>query len=141
VSASSVGSSAAREGERRVPASPVGVSGAFPRVPAAPNPQNGAEGREGSASATPTPPPSGERESAPHCETCQCGRWAPVQSRSGSFVVSWPEHLKAWEGYAAEGHGGQDAETIARRAGFSVGELRHYLGHEPTTLRPRQASR
>lgn len=33
----------------------------------------------------------------------------------------------AWEGYAADGHGGQSCERLHERGGFSLGELGYYL--------------
>lgn len=79
-----------------------------------------------------------------HCETCICGRRAPVQGDHkgttpgrGPGTVSWAEHLLAWSGYARESGRGQSAERMAERGGFSYYELTLYLGHEPTTWAPR----
>lgn len=33
----------------------------------------------------------------------------------------------AWEGYAADGHGGQSSETLHERGGFGLAELGYYL--------------
>ncbi len=52
-------------------------------------------------------------------------------------TVAWSEHVEAWNEYAYYGHGDQSAERLAERGGFSYGELRDLLGHEPRTWRPR----
>ena len=79
--------------------------------------------------------------SATHCPTCICGRRAPVQGERtlprGPGSITWEEHLLAWSGYAARYGTGQSAERIAERAGFGYDELTEFLGHEPTTWRPR----
>lgn len=33
----------------------------------------------------------------------------------------------AWEGYAADGHGGQSSERLHQRGGFDLSELAYYL--------------
>lgn len=33
----------------------------------------------------------------------------------------------AWQGYDADGHGGQSSETLHRRGGFGLAELAYYL--------------
>lgn len=60
-------------------------------------------------------------------------RRAPVQGDRYRVAgtIPWSVHLKAWEGYAAAGHGSQSAERLAERGGFSYGEVqcclaRHY---------------
>lgn len=52
-------------------------------------------------------------------------RFAPAQA-GGTMPhgrVPWHVHLAAWNGYAAAGHGGQSAERIAERGGFSYREI------------------
>lgn len=76
-----------------------------------------------------------------HCETCICGRRAPVQASrehgkpSGS--VGWAEHLEAWAVYASKYGKSQSAERVAERGGFCFGELYQFLGKAPTTWSPR----
>ncbi len=79
-----------------------------------------------------------------HCETCVCGRRAPVQgdhrtceNPHGPGTVSWTEHCLAMSGYAREYGQGQTAERMAERGGLSYYELTLYLGREPTTWAPR----
>lgn len=55
-------------------------------------------------------------------------RRAPVQGDEGrggrpAGSVPWSVHLKAWDGYAAAGHGDQSAERIAERGGFGYREM------------------
>lgn len=82
-----------------------------------------------------------------HCPSCTCGRRAPVQYSHdggtkhgityrphGPGTISWAEHEEAWADYGAR-YGGQSAERIAERGGFSYGELVDHLGHEPKTWR------
>lgn len=38
-------------------------------------------------------------------------------------TIPWATHLRAWEGYAAAGHGEQSAERLAERGGFSYREV------------------
>lgn len=75
-----------------------------------------------------------------HCDTCICGKRAPVQSDSdykkSAGSITWEEHLLAWTSYASR-YSGQSAERMAERGGFSYGELLMYLGREPTTWQPR----
>ena len=79
-----------------------------------------------------------------HCPTCICGRRAPVQAdpyhlpdpRRGPGTITWEEHLRAWNGYAAR-YPQQSAERVAERGGFSYGELVMFLGREPATWEPR----
>lgn len=88
----------------------------------------------------------------PHCETCICGKRAPVQksaeggTRNGNGVwapargpgsISWEEHLLAWSAYALRYGTQQSAERIAERGGFSYWELVDQLGYEPKTWTPR----
>jgi hypothetical protein len=76
-----------------------------------------------------------------HCETCICGRRAPVQRsaerRKGPGSIAWSEHLAAWSVYDARWRSGQSAERIAERGGFGWTELITFLGHEPKTWQPR----
>lgn len=51
-------------------------------------------------------------------------------------TISWEEHLLAYDGYFARFGGGQSAERLAERGGFGYGELREFLGREPTTWAP-----
>lgn len=78
-----------------------------------------------------SPPPGGER----HCETCVCGRRAPVQKDRNfgkpAGTIAWWEHEKAWEAYGVRYS--QTAERIAERGGFGYGELVEFLGYYPTT--------
>lgn len=81
-------------------------------------------------------------EELPHCETCYCGRRAPVQGDHGPRAraagsITWAEHLEAYAAYAARFGHGQSASRLAERGGFSYGELIEFLGHEPTTWRVR----
>lgn len=87
-----------------------------------------------------------------HCETCVCGRRAPVQadatahlpiSHSGrkpgampAGTVSWDEHVLAHAQYQIRCRSGQSADRIAERGGFSYGELVEYLGRAPETWAP-----
>lgn len=85
----------------------------------------------------------------PHCPTCICGKRAPVQSdQAGSHdgvswtahpagSIEWSEHLLAWSEYARRYGHDQSAERLAERGGFGWGELCMFLGHEPTTWKPR----
>lgn len=79
-----------------------------------------------------------------HCETCICGRRAPVQGEHfmrtdggrkavphGS--VAWTEHEEAYVAYAAKYGRSQSAERLAERGGFGYWEMTDLLGHEPTT--------
>lgn len=76
-----------------------------------------------------------------HCDSCTCGRRAPVQrehapSRHGekaAGTIDWAEHLKAYEGYAAQYGSSQSAERLAERGGFGYGELVEFLGRDPET--------
>lgn len=76
-----------------------------------------------------------------HCETCVCGKRAPVQAslpthQKGPGTISWEEHLEAWHGYAARYGSSQTAERLAERGGFSYGDLLMFLKREPTTWQP-----
>lgn len=89
-----------------------------------------------------------------HCETCICGRRAPVQGDDGAGyppgspyhrpgakgpgTVAWTEHLEAYSSYAARFGHSQSAERLAERGGFGYQEMTDFLGHEPTTWRPRR---
>lgn len=76
-----------------------------------------------------------------HCETCICGKRAPVQASrkhgKGPGTISWEEHTRAHSGYVAYwGSGNQSAQRLAERGGFSYCELVDFLGHEPKTWAP-----
>lgn len=87
-----------------------------------------------------------------HCETCVCGRRAPVQGcypgerkqrkpgepGYGDGTISWAEHLAAYASYALVNGRSQSAETLAERGGFGWFELVEYLGREPETWAPRR---
>ncbi len=79
-------------------------------------------------------------EQPKHCETCICGRRAPVQAtrtlNRGPGTISWAEHESAWSAYAARYGTQQSAERMAQRGGFDFAELLTYLGREPTTWAP-----
>ncbi len=52
-------------------------------------------------------------------------------------TVAWSEHVEAHDGYEKRfGRGGQTAERISERGGFSYGELVLFLGRDPETWRP-----
>lgn len=76
-----------------------------------------------------------------HCETCICGRRAPVQAEYGKDrsrrkppgTVTWAEHLEAYAAYAAQYGTQQSPERMAERQGFGYWEMTTLLGHEPTT--------
>ena|SRR5688572_24028212 len=57
----------------------------------------------------------------------QVPKQAPVQGqpgrRDGSFTVDWDIHVRAWQVYAALGHGDQSAQRIAERGGFGALEM------------------
>jgi len=82
-----------------------------------------------------------------HCETCICGKRAPVQAERdrnkskggdrGPGTLTWEEHLVAWSNYAARYGTGQSADRIAQRGGFGYWEITELLGHEPATWTPR----
>jgi hypothetical protein len=88
-----------------------------------------------------------ETTSERHCETCYCGRRAPVQGdsaddargriRRAAGTVTWAEHLEAYAEYAAQYGRAQSAERLAERGGFGYYEIADLLGHEPTTWRAR----
>jgi len=65
-------------------------------------------------------------------------RRAPVQAEDGKpqGTVSWEEHCKAWEVYAAKYGSSQDAECIAGRYGFGYVEMTRFLGRESETRKP-----
>lgn len=73
------------------------------------------------------------------------GRRAPVQGvwpDHPAGTIAWSEHEQAWLGYRARfPYSGlrQDAERIAERGGFGYDEVTTFLGHEPTTWKPREA--
>lgn len=82
-----------------------------------------------------------------HCETCICGRRAPVQGTRAdraadgigrtAGTIAWSEHLEAWSRYAAKYGREQSAERMAERGGFDYRELQDFLGRNPTTWSPR----
>jgi len=89
-------------------------------------------------------------ESEKHCETCICGKRAPVQAERGlgrvdgktmplrgAGTVEWAEYLEAYSNYAVRYGRGQTADRLAERGGFSYWEITEYLGHEPKTWKPR----
>lgn len=73
-------------------------------------------------------------------------RRAPVQGDTGWLVprrfpsakgpgtISWAEHLEAYAAYSKRYGTSQSAERMAERGGFSRGELKMFLGREPTTF-------
>lgn len=84
-----------------------------------------------------------------HCETCICGRRAPVQGNGmyvsrgdpkfkGPGTVSWAEYLEGYSDYANRYGNSQSAERLAERGGFGYWELADHLGHEPKTWEPRR---
>lgn len=83
-----------------------------------------------------------ETSETKHCDTCICGRRAPVQgdrqAGKGPGSISWAEHLLAWSGYFARWGAQQSAERLAARGGFSYGELVSFLGRPPETWEPRR---
>lgn len=52
-------------------------------------------------------------------------------------TIAWEEHVRAWEAYAKRYGNDQSAERLAERGGYGYRELIMFLGHEPTTWRPR----
>lgn len=81
-----------------------------------------------------------------HCETCICGRRAPVQADRGHKpgekpkgygTIAWAEHLEAYGTYSGRYGKSQSAERLAERGGFAYWELADLLGHEPKTWQPR----
>lgn len=76
-----------------------------------------------------------------HCDTCICGRRAPVQYsrplKKAPGSIAWEEHMRAWSAYDAKWRCGQTAERIAERGGFGYEELVEFLGGEPKTWEPR----
>lgn len=75
-----------------------------------------------------------------HCDTCICGRRAPVQAcdkaKKGYGTISWSEHLEAYSSYSARYGTGQTAERLAERGGFGYIELVDFLGYYPKTWEP-----
>lgn len=62
--------------------------------------------------------------------------WTRGKLSREAGVISWKEHLEAWEVYNARYHG-QTAERLVERGGFYYEELVDLLGHEPTTWKAR----
>ena len=57
-------------------------------------------------------------------------RWPRGAPGSVPGTIPWDVHLRAWEGYAAAGHGDQSAERVAQRGGFGYREVQcALLGH------------
>ncbi len=81
-----------------------------------------------------------DQPAAPHCDTCICGRRAPVQQNKqhnkGYGTITWEEYLLAFSAYSVRYGTSQSAERLAERGGFCYGELIMFLGHEPTTWMP-----
>lgn len=82
----------------------------------------------------------------PWASACSEERRAPVQGNlriargePGHVpgTIAWGEHEEAWRAYNAKYRGDQSAERIAERQGFDYRELTEFLGHSPTTWRPR----
>ena len=89
-----------------------------------------------------------------HCDTCICGRRAPVQKEGypggrghvngkdlpmkGAGTVSWAEYLEAYAAYSARYGSSQSAERMVERGGFGYWEITGLLGHEPKTWEPRR---
>lgn len=80
-----------------------------------------------------------------HCDTCICGRRAPVQRQEREFdgkpargpgTISWAEYLEAYSDYSRRYGTQQSAERLAERGGFGYLELVDHLGHEPKTWSP-----
>jgi hypothetical protein len=65
----------------------------------------------------------------------QSEKWKRDKSHKPNGTIAWWEHARAWEAYN-ERFPGQSAERMAERGGFSWGELKMFLGHEPTTWLP-----
>ena len=74
-----------------------------------------------------------------HCESCICGRRAPVQRQRGcdgplgsldmpEGTITWEEHVEVWTRYAAEYGSRQSAERMAERGGFGFYEAQNLLG-------------
>ena len=71
-----------------------------------------------------------------HCDTCICGRRAPVQDERSDGVraavpegsITWEEHLEVYERYAALYGTRQSAERLAERGGFGFYEAQTLLG-------------
>ena len=61
-------------------------------------------------------------------------KWFPLQHTHSphgeSFRVPWRIARKAWDVYAALGHGSQSCERLAERGGFSIAELIYLLAGE-----------
>lgn len=81
------------------------------------------------------------KASEKHCDTCTCGKRAPMQGeysqpRRAAGTIAWAEHLEAYAAYAAQYGNGQSAERLAERGGFGWNEFVHFTGHEPTTWVP-----
>jgi hypothetical protein len=66
-------------------------------------------------------------------------RRAPVQrdTNRSPGTISWGEHLRVWEAYAAK-FSGQSAERIAERGGFGYDEIIMLTGKAPETWEPRK---
>ena len=80
-----------------------------------------------------------------HCETCICGRRAPMQADSRTEknprphpagTVAWSEFLLAMAEYTRQYGTQQGPERMAERGGLSWGELVMFLGRDPETWEP-----
>lgn len=79
-----------------------------------------------------------------HCETCICGKRAPVQDQRGlagapnmpEGTISWEEYLEVYARYAALYGTSQSAERLAERGGFGYYEAQKLLGRPLRTWRP-----
>lgn len=80
-----------------------------------------------------------------HCETCICGRRAPVQGTKktkvdgkprGPGTVAWSEFLLAMSDYAQKYGTQQGPERMAERGGLCYAELEDHLGYAPKTWEP-----
>lgn len=81
-----------------------------------------------------------------HCETCICGKRAPVQASQiskfdgkprGPGTVAWEEFLIAMGDYMNR-YPGQGPERMAQRGGLSYWELEDHLGYQPKTWQPKR---
>ena len=63
--------------------------------------------------------------------------WTVASTGLAGNVVTWEEHLEAWNAYHRR-YPGQSAERIAERGGFGYWEITQLLGHGPKTWQPHQ---
>lgn len=79
-----------------------------------------------------------------HCETCICGKRAPVMNdhhlprdqQHGHGTITWDEHLEVYAKYAAKYGRDQSAERMVERGGFYYSEIVALTGAAPKTWRP-----